>query len=584
MSGQDKLRYEFDSFQLDPRARVLLQRGRVVPLAPKVFEMLLVLVRNCGQVLSKDDLLDRVWPESIVEESNLTQSVYALRKALGARPDGESYIETIPRRGYRFAATVREIEQRDAGLGIRSLGVLPFSSLGAGSEEYLRLGVANALITRLSGIQQITVRPTSLMLKYIDRQDDLIIIGRELGVDSLLDGTIERAGDRIRVTVQLIGVADGAPLWAERFDEQFTNLLEVEDSISEQVTRALRIKLSGEEHRRMTRRSTENISAYQAYLKGRYFCERRAEDGLLKAIGFFEQAIAIDADFALAYSGLADAHFLLGVYRAHPPREVFPKAQAAAHYALALDPSLVEARSLLAYMRACYDWDWAGAEREFKQALALNPDYALARIWYSDYLSAVGRFDEALEEVQAALALDPLSLINNLNLALALYFARQYDQAIEQLERTLELDPHFALGHWSLGRAYRQQGRYDEAIEELRHAVALSGHSPLMVAALGRACAVAGRDGEARNILDSLREMALRRYVSPYDIATIHAGLGERDESFEWLDRAFEERSGRLFFLKVDPYWDGLRYEPQFKRLIARVGLTDGREMTEQTK
>jgi DNA-binding winged helix-turn-helix (wHTH) protein/Tfp pilus assembly protein PilF len=566
-------RYEFGPFRLDPRDRLLLRNEVIVALPPKVFETLLVFVQHSGHLLNKDELLSHIWPETIMEESNLTQAVYALRKALGQRLDGHHYIETIPRRGYRFVADVREIVQADASRLVRSLAVLPFRSLGTESSEYLRLGMANALITKLSNIQQITVRPTSAVLKYAGNEADPVTVGRELGVDSVLDGTIERSDDRIRVTVQLMRSGDGAAIWGETFDEQFTNIFGVEDSISEQVTRVLQLRLSGEEKRQLTKRYTENVRAYQAYLKGRYFWEKRTEEGMEKSIAFFEEAIDVDPSYALAYAGLADAHFLLGVYRARPPRETFPKAQAAAAKALELDSELAEAQCCLAYMKACYDWDWLGAEREFKRALELNPNYVTGHIWYSDYLSALGRFDEALAQVERALEMDQLSLISNLNLALPLYFARQYDRAIEQLHKTLELDQNYALGHWSLGRAYRQQGRYEEAIAELQKAVNLSGMSPLMVAALGRGYAVAGRSDEARKIINELEQLSGQRYISPYDIATIYLGLGERDQAFSWLDQAREERAGRLFFLKVDPYLDSLRPDPRFSALLHSVNL-----------
>jgi tetratricopeptide (TPR) repeat protein len=374
--------------------------------------------------------------------------------------------------------------------------------------------------------------------------------------------------------VQIVRSSGGAPLLAEQFDEHFTNIFALEDSISERVTRALRLRLSSEEKKQITKRYTENVEAYQAYLRGRYFWDKRTEDGMKKAISYFEQAIALDPGYALALSGLADAYFLLGAYRALPPNECFPQSRRAAERALELDDTLAEAQCTLAYVKACYDWDWQAAERGFKRALAINPNYAIGHIWYSDYLSAVGRFEEALAEVRRALELDPLSLINNLNLALPHYFARQYDCAIEQLLKALELDPYSALGRWSLGQAYRQSGRYEEAIGEFSKAMQLSGQSPLVLAALGHTYALSGRMKEALKIIAELQALARQRYVSPYEIATIFAGLGEQDQAFDWLDRACRERAGRLFFLRVDPYWDGLRLDPRFTTLLQSIGLT----------
>jgi DNA-binding winged helix-turn-helix (wHTH) protein/TolA-binding protein len=565
--------YEFGPFLVDPHDRLLLRDKRLLPLPPKVFDTLAVFVEHSGYLLEKNELLNRVWPNTIVEEGNLTQAVYALRKVLGSGPDGRPYIETIPRRGYRFVADVRKVEPVEAALSVRSLAVLPFKTLGTEADEYLQVGVLNAMITKFSNIPQITVRPTSVVLRYARDHADPLTIGRELGVDSLLEGTIERSADRIRVTVQLLRLRDGAPLWGEMIEEQFTNMFAVEDSISEQVARVLKLKLSGEQKQKLTKRYTENVKAYQLYLRGRCLLDKRIEVEMKKSITYFNQAIELDSEYALAYTGLAHAHFLLGVYRSCAPKDAFPKAQAAAERALAIDSELVEARACLAYVKACYDWDWAGAEKEFRMVLELNPNYATGHIWYSDYLSAVGRLDEALAEVDLALELDSLSLINNLNLALHLYFGRQYERAIEQLQRTLELDPYYALAHWTLGTAYAQQERYREAIDEFRRAVHLSSRSPLTLAALGRVHALAGQSNKARKLLNELLNLSSQRYVSPYDIGTVHAGLGEKDLAFEWLDQAYAERSGRLFFLKVDPYWDNLRDDPRFSNLLRSVRL-----------
>jgi DNA-binding winged helix-turn-helix (wHTH) protein/TolA-binding protein len=565
--------YEFGPFLVDPQDRLLLRNKRLLPLPPKVFDTLAVFVEHSGYLLEKNELLNRIWPDTIVEEGNLTQAVYTLRKVLGCGPDGRPYIETIPRRGYRFVADVRKVEPSEASASQRSLAVIPFRTLGTEADEYLQVGMANAMITKLSNIPQITVRPTTAVLKYAGHQSDPLTIGRELGVDSLLEGTIERSEDRIRVSVQLLRLSDGVPLWGETIEEQFTNIFALEDSISEQVARVLKLKLSGEEKEKLTKHYTDNVKAYQLYLRGRCLLDKRIEVDMKKSITYFDQAIDLDSDYAPAYTGLAHAHFLLGVYRSCPPKDAFPKAQASAKRALEIDDQLVEARACLAYVKACYDWDWVTAENEFRTALELNPNYATGHIWYSDYLSAVGRLDEALAEVDLALELDSLSLINNLNLALHLYFGRQYERAIEQLQRTLELDPYYALAHWTLGTAYTQQEKYQEAIEEFRKAAHLSGRSPLMLASLGRVYALSGQRDKARKSLNELINLSAQRYVSPYDIGTIHAGLGEEDLAFEWLDLAYAERSGRLFFLKVDPYWDNLREDTRFFNLLRSVRL-----------
>ncbi len=564
--------FSFGPFRLDPRERLLLRGNEIVPLAPKVFDILLTLVQQGGALLGKDELLRRVWPDAIVEESNLTQYVYALRKILGDRPDGHPYIETIPRRGYRFAVPVGEVPVRDSPLPLRSLAVLPFRCLGAESKDDLGVVLANALITKFSRLEAISVRPTSAILKYTNHEVDLFAAGRELDVDGVLEGTIERSADQIRVTVQLVVVRDATPLWAEKFDEPLTSVFAVSDSVSEQVMQRLKPKFEGVKDERPAGPHSEP-QAHQAYRKGRYFWEKRTEEGMQKAISYFEQAIALDPGYALAFSGLADAYFLLGVYRALPPKDSFPKARKAAEKALTLDDTLAEPHCSLAYIRACFDWDWEGAERGFRRALTLNPSYTTGHIWYSDYLSAVGRFGEAISEVNLALELDPVSVINNLNLALSHYFARRYDRAVEDLLKALELDPYSALGRWLLGQAYRQQGRYAEALGELLQSTNLSGRSPFIVATLGQTYAVSGQAEEARKILQELKKLSRQRYVSPYEIATIYAGLGENGPALKWLGQAVEERSGRLLFLKVDPCWDSLRPDPLFSALFRRIGL-----------
>jgi len=475
MSGSH---YEFGQFRLFPAERLLLRGTEAVALAPRAFDTLLLLVKHRGRILEKEALMEKMWPGAFVEENNLNQLICTLRKALGEGACGARYIETVSRRGYRFVASVKKLSER-----------------AERNDEYLEVGMADALITRLS------------------------------------------------------------------------------HTISEQVARALEIVLSGGEKHQLTKRYTGSSEAYQAYLKGRYFWNKRTEENIKKGISYFNLAIEIDPAYASPYCGLADAYLLLGFYRTWPPKQVFPKAKAAALKALEIDDTLVDAKCCLAYVRACYEWDWLGAEQEFRRILEVNPNHAMGRHWYSTLLSAFGRLDEALAEEKRALELDPLSLIVNHGLALMLYFAGQYDSAIEQLRETVELDPNFALGRWSLGRVYRQQGRYEEAMIELRKAIELSGRSPLMVAALGRTYAVSGQRDEARGILDELRRMSRQQYVSPYDIAAIYSGLREKDQTFEWLNQACEEHSGRLFYFNVDPYWDWLRSDARFVAVLRRLGL-----------
>lgn len=647
--------YEFGPFRLETAERTLLRDGHPVSLPPKVFDTLLLLVQRRGHVVEKDELMQKLWPDTFVEESNLTQNVFTLRRVLGEAHDEHPYIETVPKRGYRFVADVQELLDEPADLIIekhtrarviteeevdgsedekaakafeqkrlpaagvrhkpawlprflvlgvllvglalglyyfqtsretektaadaarpsapRSIAVLPFKMIGAeGGNEYLGVGMADALITRLGNIGVVTVRPTSAVRKYTNHEQDPVAAGREQGVEAVLDGSVQHAGDRIRVTVQLVRVQGGVPLWAGTFDEKFTDIFSVQDSISEQVARALVPKLTGEEQERLTKRPTQNTEAYQLYLKGRYFWNKRTEEGYKRAIEYFEQALEKDPQYAQSYAGLADSHILVGVASGRPWKEMLRKAEAAAVKALEIDDTLAEAHTSLAMFKAISGQD-DYSEKEFKRAIELNPSYSTAHHWYSLFLAGRGRFDEGVREIKRAQELDPLSLIINTDVAWVFYFARQYDRVIEHCRRTLEIDPNFVQAHFNLGLAYEQKGMYDEAIEELQKAVILSKTSPGNLGELGRTYAVSGNRGEAMKILAQLKELSKLRHVHPQSIAVVYIGLGEKDRAFEWLEKAYEERDGWVTSLNVDPRVDSLRADPRFADLLRRVGL-----------
>ena len=562
-----------------------------MPLKPKVFDLLLLLAQNSGHVLEKDEVMREVWPGTFVEEGNLAVSISALRKALGEGHNEHPYIETVRQHGYRFITGVREVwdetarlRQKDgenfaAGVkpetGVKSIAVLPFKPIGtqACEEAYIGLGMADALITKLSNLRQITLRPTSAVRKYADGVQDPVAAGRELRVSSVLDGSIQRSGNGIRVTVQLVNVDDGASLWAEKFDETFTNIFTVEDSISERVARALTLKLTERERRQLRKRYTENTEAYQAYLKGCYFLSKRTEEGFSKSIEYFEQAIGIDPGYALAYAGLADYYQLLTSFNLLAPKEAVSKVKGAALKALELDDTLAEAHTSLAHLKAFHEWDWSDAEREFKRAIELSPNYPIAHQWYSIYLRVWGRFDESLAEIRKAQELDPLSPSINTSVGALFYFSRQYDRAIKQLLSAVELDPSFNMAYFYLGWTYEQIGMYREAIEAFQKALSLSGTFPEFQAGLGHAYAASGRRSEAKEVFNRLKELSERRYVSPYDIALIHTGLGETDQALHWLEKAYAQRCVELALLKVDQRLDGLRPDSRFTDLLRRVGF-----------
>jgi DNA-binding winged helix-turn-helix (wHTH) protein/TolB-like protein len=643
MADQSKPSYAFGRFLLDPTKRVLVREGQVVPLTPKVFDTLLLLVENSERVMEKEEMIEYLWPNSFVEERNLAQNIFTLRKALGEE-SADKYIETVPRRGYRFVAAVRRLPDEGddlilarrvrshviieeeipdrlpsptggkalpsarharrlrivliccaiaalavAGLyvwfsggprapetvaNVRSIAVLPFKLIASDENDpYTGLGMADALITRLSSIHQLIVRPTRAVLKYDSLEQDPLTAGRELKVDSLLDGKVQRSGGRIRVTVQLLRVSDGAPLWAETFDERFTDIFAVQDSISDRVTQAMVLKLSGEEKQQLAKRYTRNTEAYEEYVKGRYFWNKRTEEGLRAARDHFDEAIGKDPAYAMAYVGLAESYVLFSTYGIMPARQAFPKAEAAAKKALDIDEQLAEAHASLGVVEYEYNWNWAGADREFKRALELRPSYATAHQWYGGYLISQGRFEEGIQQIERARELDPNSPIINASVGWFHYFAREYDKAIEEGRRAINLDSSTGIAHFFLGEAYLMKGMHDEAIAELRRALAGAPNDPESLAALAQASYLAGRRDEAMKVVQELLDQARRAYVPPFYIAVAYAGVDNKDEAFRWFDKAYQERAPDLVGLGTEPRFDQIRPDPRFADLLKRIGF-----------
>jgi TolB-like protein/Flp pilus assembly protein TadD len=472
-----------------------------------------------------------------------------------------------------FVWLARPTTSTNAGSTITSLAVLPLQPLGDTTrDEALELGMTDALITRLSNVAQLQVRPMSAVLQYAGSQRDLGAVGHELRVDALVEGKIQRAGDRIRITVQLLRVRDGASLWAKAFDEQFTNIFAVQDSVAQQVARALPLTLSSEEAKGLTRRDTNNAQAYQLYLKGRYFRSKRTSDGLTKAVEHFEQAIELDPAYALAYAGLADSFASWSNFTIIPSRDAYLKARAAALKSLELDQTLADAHTTLGVVSLFYDWDWPAAERAFTRAIALEPDDATGHRHYGLGLMWRGRFDDALREIQRARELAPVDLEIHHNKAMVLYWARDYDQAILEARKTLEMDPHFPQAHRTIAKALAEKGLYDQAIPAFHDAIGLGG-SQILKAELGHAYAVSGQRGEARKILEELKDLARRRHVSPYDMAILHLGLGETDQAFDWLEKSYAQRERWMLQLEVAPFLDPLRSDARFADLVRRVGV-----------
>jgi DNA-binding winged helix-turn-helix (wHTH) protein/TolB-like protein/tetratricopeptide (TPR) repeat protein len=630
--------YRFGPFHVDPVKRQLLKEGEVIPVPSKAFDMLIVLLENSGQVVERSDLMQKLWPDTFVEEINLNVHISSLRKALGENPSDHRYIVTVPRRGYSFVAQLSTIENGNAHLAetpgdsfevagssliteedistefasdqIRkpfwsrrtiiyssfllalivlaiiyvwvslilkdsvaspaptTIAVLPFKQLSS-DEEYIGVGIADALITKLSNIKSLTVRPTSAVLRYNTEESDSLRAGRELRVDMVMEGKIQREGQRIRVTVQMLRVHDGESMWAEPFDESFTNIFSVQDSISRRVAEVVSAKLNAEEKQLLAKRYTENTEAYRAYIKGRYFWNKRSEEGLKKATEYFNEAIELDPAYALAYSGLADSYVLSSIFGSVSFKDSLPKAKAAAIKALEIDDSLAEAHTSLAYVKTRYEWDWAGAETEFNRALDLNPNYATAHHWYGEYLMLTGRTDEAVAEMERALEIDPLSVIISSDLGWILYYNRSYDRAIQQCKKTLEIDPDFIVARLALALSYGQKGMYEESLAEFKYKEMESWYWSRRAHIL----AVSGKKNQAQHILEKYLKTIRHDPQICYTVAGVYAGLKDKEQTMLWLEKAYQVRHELLIYLKADPRFDPLRTDPRFHGLLRRIGL-----------
>ncbi|HEY0377839.1 MAG TPA: tetratricopeptide repeat protein [Pyrinomonadaceae bacterium] len=613
MSARPPRFYDFGPFRLDRAERRLLRGPKPVQLTIKAFETLLALVENEGRVLGKDELIARVWPDAVVEEGSLNVNIYTLRRALGETQGGAKYIETVPRRGFRFVAQVRATSDagkaskngRAAGRAspgnhrqaaaaasssghaeganvrrgrkvIDSLAVLPLVNAGRDAEmEYLSDGITESIINSLSQLPQLRVMARSTVFRYKGRDVDPQAIGRELNVSAVLTGRVMQLNENLIIRTELVDVADGWQLWGEQYNRNSADLLAVQEEISRDISEKLRLKLSGEQKRRLAKRYTESTEAYQTYLKGRFYWNKRTLEGLRRGVEYFQQAIRLDPDYALAYAGLADSHLLMGSveYGALHPKEALQSAKIATLEALRLDGTLAEAHASLGYVRL-FDWDWSEAEKEYRRAVELNPNYATAHHWYALYLTAMGRHAEAVAEIKRAQELDPLSLPIGVGVGWHFFLTRQYDRAIAEYQGALEMEPNFYMARLWLGLAYAHKGMFAEALEEYGRATALSGGSPLTLAAQAHTYALTGESTRARGLLEELQQLSEERYVSPYYIAAVHTALGGRDEALAWLDLARENRSEGMVWLKVDPTLDSLRSSPRFTDLMRGVGLT----------
>ncbi len=455
----------------------------------------------------------------------------------------------------------------------KSIAVLPFDNLSRDPDNaYFAEGVQDEILTRLAKVADLKVISRTSTQKYKSAPDNLRDIAKQLGVSNILEGSVQRAGDQVRVTVQLINATTDAHLWAESYDRALTDIFTVESEIAKTIADTLRAKLTGSEERMMSKKPTANPEAYELYLKGRFFWNKRTGVDLRKSIDYFDQAVAKDPSYALAYAGLADAYVLLSGFGAASPKDSLPEAKAAAEKGLDLDGTLGEAHASLAQALLAYDFNFARANREFRRAIELNPNYATAHHWYGEsVLTPLGQFEDGVAELKRALQLDPLSVIINADVGTVLTSAGRYNEAIEQLRKTLEMNPSFHYAHYNLGEALEMKGLTEDAIAEYEKATALND-DPVPRALLGHLYAKIGRKDEARRILQRLRDSAKERYVTPYLFAMIHLGLGEKDRAIDFLEKTYEDRDGyNIAFIKVDPFLDLLHGDPRFEALVQKV-------------
>ncbi len=643
----------FGLFEVDLDGNELRKRGVRLKLQDQPQSLLKILLEHPGTIVTRDDLRNRLWkPGTYVEfDHSLNTAMMRLREALGDSSDNPMFIETVPRKGYRFIAPVHEVEREilplkqpeqtliatapaaiaeasvttlpanpdtrvstgpanrqialsravmaglivlfliTAGLyifrqhlgyvapgtkQITSIAVLPMENLsGDANQDYFADGMTDELIASLARISSLRVISRTTAMDYKGTHESLEKIAHDLHVDAVVEGTVLRSGDRVRITAELVQVSTDRHLWADTYESQMGDILTLQNQVATAIVSQIRIKLTPQDKESLAASRPINSDAFEDYLKGRYYWSKRSEDSLGKAIQYFQSATRKDPNYALAYAGLADCYGILGaaIVGTVPTSEVAPQAELAAKKAVELDPTLAETQTALATVQFNDDWNWKAAEGGFQRAIQLNPSYATAHQRYSLYLMAMGRTEDSLIEMNRARTLDPLSISMNFSLGWRFYMARRYDEAIAQLLSTIEMDPTYLLAHIVLGQCYEQKGRYSDAIGELQKASALAPNSPPVLAALGHVYAVSGKRAEALHLLAELKSQSAHRYVSPFYLAFIYAGLDDHEQALAWLNKSYDDRSNNTIFLNEVPQFDNLRSEPQFQNLSRRIGL-----------
>jgi len=631
----------FGTYEVSLQSGEVRKAGLRIRVQQQPMKLLEILLEHPGEVVTREELRSRVWPgESFGDfDQALNIAIGKLRSALGDSAESPRFIETLPKRGYRFIADVSVVDtdgrpkrqepvagdppatdpgpkiqgiglavapqrrllptrwiiaasalviivslailsvwvfrsRAPAPTGIRSIAVLPLENLsGDASQNYFADGMTDELITDLAQISALRVISRTSVMVYKGARKPLPQIARELNVDAVVEGTVLRSGDQVRITAQLIEASTDKHLWSQSYEGELRDTLAVQNRVASAIADQIRINLTPQEQAALKNVKVVNPEAYESYLKGRYFWNKRTADGLKVALAYFKQAIEEDPKYAQAYSGLADTYALLGdwQYAVMTPKEAFPKAKAAAIKALELDSTLGEAHNSLAFVLDGFDWDFDAAGKEFQRAIELNPGYATAHHWYAWHLSLLGRYDEAIAEMRKAENLDPLSLIINADLAELLVLAHSDDESIRQSRKTIEMDPNFALAHNQLAQAYLQKQMYDEAVAELKTAVQLSGGSPAFIANLARAYVASGKRNEAVKLLGDLKKRSNPGYSNASEIAVIYVSLGDTDQAMNWLEKGYDERFNPGVLLR--PGFDPLRSDPRFQSLVHRIGL-----------
>jgi TolB-like protein/Tfp pilus assembly protein PilF len=573
----DSGQYKFGVYRLDAQSRLLFKKGDRVALPPKVVELLVALVQAEGRALTREQLLQRLWPDTVVEEGSLTSQVSMLRKALGEGPRGQEFIETLPKRGYRFLGSVKRVEPAPSnnGVGRAMLVVLPFENFTAGERyDYFSDGLTEEMITELARLspERLGVIARTTAMQFKSTAKGTAQIGSELGVSHVLEGSVRRAGERLRITAQLIRVSDESHLWAQSYERGLHDVLAVQAEVARAVAREIQIKLTPHEQQRLDPDKTRSINpqAYELYLRGRHFWYRRTEDGIRRSIECFEEALRHDPSLAAAYDGISDAHTMLACRGITPAVESFHKAKAAARQAVRMQPELGEGYASLAHVRL-HDWDWVGLESEFRCAVELDPGYAIAHYWYAEYLMAMGRTREALGRVQHSWELDPLNSVINASVGMIHYLAHDYDGALTALRRGLEVDPTHYVSHLRVGLVCLQKKLANEAVDAMRQAVLHSGGSTEAMAGLAQAHAVAGDKLAMERIMKELADSG-HRYVSPYNVARVYGAIDDKQRALEWLERAYQEHNPDLIELTREPSFESLRADAKFRELVERIG------------